>query len=68
MIIDEAMAAEEPQPGMPLALATDDALVQQGAPRHAAVDRRAAFDRRGWWRGSGSAGASSSGTSARRSA
>ena len=68
MIIDEAMAAEEPQPGMPLALATDDALVQQGAPRHAAVDRRAALDRRGWWRGSGSAGASSSGTSARRSA
>ena len=29
MIIDEAMAAEEPQPGMPLALATDDALVQK---------------------------------------
>jgi transcriptional regulator GlxA family with amidase domain len=30
MIIDEAMAAEEPQPGMPLALATDDALVRKG--------------------------------------
>jgi transcriptional regulator GlxA family with amidase domain len=29
MIIDEAMAAEEPQPGMPLALATDDALVRR---------------------------------------
>ncbi len=29
MIIDEAMAAEEPQPGMPLALATGDALVQR---------------------------------------
>ena len=29
MIIDEAMAAEEPQPGMPLALATGDALVQK---------------------------------------
>jgi transcriptional regulator GlxA family with amidase domain len=29
MIIDEAMAAEEPQPGMPLALATDDALVRK---------------------------------------
>ena len=39
----------------------------EGAARHAAVDRRAALDRRGWWRGSGSAGASSSGTSARRS-
>ena len=47
MIIDEAMAAEEPQPGMPLALATDDALVQEGAARHAAVDRRAALDRPG---------------------
>ena len=29
MIIDEAMAAERPQPGMPLALATDDALVKK---------------------------------------
>ncbi len=29
MIIDAAMAAEEPQPGMPLALATDDALVRK---------------------------------------
>lgn len=29
MIIAEAMAAEEPQPGMPLALATDDALVRK---------------------------------------
>jgi transcriptional regulator GlxA family with amidase domain len=29
MIIDEAMAADEPQPGMPLALVTDDALVQK---------------------------------------
>jgi transcriptional regulator GlxA family with amidase domain len=29
MIIDEAMAPEEPQPGMPLALATDDALVRK---------------------------------------
>ena len=29
MIIDEAMAAEEPQPGMPLTLATDDALVHK---------------------------------------
>lgn len=29
LIIDEAMAAEEPQPGMPLALATDDALVRK---------------------------------------
>ncbi len=29
MIIDQAMAAEEPQPGMPLALATDDALVRR---------------------------------------
>jgi transcriptional regulator GlxA family with amidase domain len=29
MIIDEAMAAEEPQPGMPLALATNDALVRK---------------------------------------
>jgi transcriptional regulator GlxA family with amidase domain len=29
MIIDQAMAAEEPQPGMPLALATDDALVRK---------------------------------------
>jgi transcriptional regulator GlxA family with amidase domain len=29
MIIDEVMAAEEPQPGMPLALATDDALVRK---------------------------------------
>lgn len=29
MIIDQAMAAEEPQPGMPLALATDDPLVRK---------------------------------------
>lgn len=29
MIINEQMAAEEPQPGMPLALATDDALVRK---------------------------------------
>ena len=29
MIIDAAMAAEEPQPGVPLALATDDPLVQK---------------------------------------
>lgn len=29
MIIDEAMAAEKPQPGMPLALATRDALVRK---------------------------------------
>lgn len=29
MIIDEAMAAEVPQPGIPLALATDDPLVQK---------------------------------------
>ena len=29
MIIDQAMAAEVPQPGMPLALATDDALVRK---------------------------------------
>jgi transcriptional regulator GlxA family with amidase domain len=29
MMIDQAMAAEEPQPGMPLALATDDALVRR---------------------------------------
>jgi transcriptional regulator GlxA family with amidase domain len=29
MIIDAAMAAEEPQPSMPLALATDDALVRK---------------------------------------
>ena len=29
MIIDEAMAGEEPQPGMPLALATADALVRK---------------------------------------
>lgn len=29
MIIDEAMAAEEPQPGMPLALATDDVVVRK---------------------------------------
>jgi transcriptional regulator GlxA family with amidase domain len=29
MIIDEAMAAEVPQPGMPLALATDDPLVRK---------------------------------------
>ncbi len=29
MIIDDAMAAEEPQPGMPLALVTDDALVRK---------------------------------------
>ena len=29
MIIDEPMAAEEPQPGMPLALVTDDALVRK---------------------------------------
>lgn len=29
MIIDEAMAAEKPQPGIPLALATDNALVQK---------------------------------------
>ncbi|HVH02643.1 MAG TPA: GlxA family transcriptional regulator [Amaricoccus sp.] len=29
MIIDEAMAAEVPQPGMPLALATGDALVRR---------------------------------------
>lgn len=29
MIIDAAMAAEEPQPGMPLALATGDALVRR---------------------------------------
>jgi transcriptional regulator GlxA family with amidase domain len=29
MIIDAAMAAEEPQPGTPLALATDDALVRR---------------------------------------
>ncbi len=29
MIIDTAMAAEEPQPGMPLALASDDALVKK---------------------------------------
>jgi transcriptional regulator GlxA family with amidase domain len=29
MIIDEAMAGERPQPGMPLALATDNALVKK---------------------------------------
>jgi transcriptional regulator GlxA family with amidase domain len=29
MIIDEAMAGEEPQPGMPLALATEDPLVRR---------------------------------------
>lgn len=29
MIIDEAMAAERPQPGMPLALASDDVLVKK---------------------------------------
>ena len=29
MIIDRAMAADAPQPGMPLALATDDALVRK---------------------------------------
>jgi transcriptional regulator GlxA family with amidase domain len=29
MIIDAAMAAEEPQPGMPLALATEDALARR---------------------------------------
>jgi transcriptional regulator GlxA family with amidase domain len=29
MIIDQAMAADEPQPGMPLALATGDALVRK---------------------------------------
>lgn len=29
MIIDEAMAAEEPQPGLPLALVTEDALVRR---------------------------------------
>ena len=29
MIIDEAMPAEEPQPGMPLDLATGDALVKK---------------------------------------
>ena len=29
MIIDEAMAGEQPQPGMPLALATSDALVRK---------------------------------------
>jgi transcriptional regulator GlxA family with amidase domain len=29
MIIDEAMTAEEPQPGMPLALATGDAVVRK---------------------------------------
>ena len=29
MIIDEVMSAEDPQPGVPLALATDDALVQK---------------------------------------
>jgi transcriptional regulator GlxA family with amidase domain len=29
MIIDEAMAAEKPQPGLPLALATGDALVRK---------------------------------------
>ena len=29
MIIDEAMAAEEPQPGMPLALGADDPLVRK---------------------------------------
>lgn len=29
MIINEQMAAEEPQPGMPLALATDDALIRK---------------------------------------
>jgi transcriptional regulator GlxA family with amidase domain len=29
MIIDEAQAAEEPQPGMPLTLATDDPLVRK---------------------------------------
>ncbi len=29
MIIDEAMAAEEPQPGMPLALVADDPLVRK---------------------------------------
>lgn len=29
MIIDEAMAAEEPQPGMPLALVANDALVRK---------------------------------------
>ena len=45
MIIDEAMAAEDRSPGCRSALATDDALVQKGAPRHAAVDRRAALDR-----------------------
>lgn len=29
MIIDEAMAADRPQPGMPIALASDDALVKK---------------------------------------
>ena len=47
MIIDQAMAAEEPQPGMPLALATGDALVRKALLPHAAVDRRAALDRAG---------------------
>ncbi len=31
MIIDEAMEGEKPQPGMPLALATDDRSAGQGA-------------------------------------
>ena len=38
----------------------------EGAPRHAAVDRRAALDRPGGGAARGRAGASSSGTSARR--
>ena len=68
MIIDEAMAAEEPQPGMPLALATDDALVrkallvmQQSIDAPLSIGRVVDAAR-------ASAGASSSGTSARRSA
>ena len=65
MIIDEAMAAEEPQPGMPLALATGDALVRRRSTSCSSRSTRRSRSL-GWSTGSRSAGANSSATFARR--
>lgn len=46
MIIDAAMAAEEPQPGMPMALATDDALTRKALLlMHQSIDAPLAIGR-----------------------
>ena len=51
MIIDEAAAAEEPQPGMPLTLATDDALVRKALlVMQQSIDAPLSIG--AWWRGS----------------